>query len=277
VEVQALEAAVPNVVREARLARQDHPETMDNQERAEPQEAQEMPADHQSQLANKLLHLHVTHALLDHQDRPEHQERPAMPVPTEIQDKAAAIRQLDLLDQRDHQDLPGRTEIQEPQETQDRTHKVKTPGKGSQAQPEMPDLQDLQDQQVNQVNPEDQDNQDQRDRTDNLEHQEMTDNPDNLDRQVNPAELEKRVFARNTAPSTEESSSRMELADVKPHSFSKKRTRGDLPTTPCPMNQHFSLLLVAQKTAIYYVSLLYCIRDWSGSFRGRSHSMFFLK
>jgi len=75
-----------------------------------------------------------------------------------------------------------------------------------------------------------------------------------LARPVHLEALERKVFARNTAPWTVESSSKMAPADVKQFHF--VRSSGDLhPSKTCPMNT--LLILCSQKTAIYYVFFLF--------------------
>jgi len=276
--VQAQAAAVQNVAAGDKQVHRDQQETTDNPAKAEPQETLDNLEDHQFKPVNKQLHHHVTHALLDHPDHPDLQAPQETLDPTETPAKEVAHPNQDHQDPKDHQDHQDPTVTQEAQVSQEHQPNLKKQDQEHLDPPETQDHQDHQDPQDSLDSQVAQGNQDKRDQTDNQERQEMT---DSLVSQETPDPLEvqeKKVSARNTAPSTVVSSSRMEHEDVKP---SKKRTRGDLPNNPCPMNQQFPfLLIVAQKTAIYYVSLLYCIGDWVGwSIFGPTHSspQFFLK
>jgi len=262
---------VPNVVQEVKLDPQDPQETTVNQANQVLPETQDKVEDLQFKHANKLLHHHVTHVPLDHQDHQAAQESQEMPDQMVTQDKEAATRNQDLLDLKDPRDHQDQTEIQAAQDSPEPQLKARKQDQEPQDQQEIPAHQDHQDQPDNLDNQEAQVNQEAKDQAVNQEPQEMMDSQVNPDPPVNQEAPVKRVSARNTALSMVESSSKMEHADVKSRSF-KTHTRGDLPKTPCPMNQQFPfLLLVAQKTAIYYVSL-YCIQDW-----GFLRSLFFLK
>jgi hypothetical protein len=239
-----------NVVQEDKLAHQDLPETTENQEMLELLEALEAPVNQPSRSANKQLHHHATHAQLDHPDHQELQEHQVMPVQMETQDKAVEIHNQAHLDLRDHLDLLEALANLEPLVTQAKTPNRKTVEPEPQDQLGMPDRQDHPDQLVNQDNQADQDNLDQKAPTETPDPLETMDSPDTQERRELQAVLVRRVFARNTAPSMVEFSSKTALAAVK---LAPTRL-ADLPTSICPMN---TLLLVAQKTAIYYVSL-YC-------------------
>jgi len=275
-EVQALEEAVQSAVQEGKLARQVHQVTMEAQEKAEHQEAQEMLDDHQLPLANRQLHHHVTLVPLDHQDHQVHQEPQETPDQTVIQVKAEATHNQAHQDQKDHQDHQVQMETQAHPAAQDNQLNHKTQAQDNLDQPEMPDHQDHQDQQASQASQVDQEPQDQKDQTEIQEPQEMMVNRVNQDQQDNQEALVRKEFVQNTAQSMEESSLKMEPDVVKSVQIIQ-RYRSDLPKIPCPMNQQFPfVLLVAQKTAIYYVSLLYCIHEL-GSIFGLTFSKFFLK
>jgi len=271
-----LEEVVPIVAAEEALDHQDHQETMANQENLEHQEIPEMQDVHLLPLVNKQPHLRVIlvqPVLRDLQAAQEHQETPDQ---METQAKEEVTRSLAPQDQRAHPDLQDQTEIPEHQEIQEPQLRAKKPAQDNQDQQEIPAHQDLQDQQDNQVNQEDQDNPDQKDQMETQEPQETTVNLVIQERAELQAVAEKKESARNTAPLTEESSSKMEHADVKARPCIQ-RTRRDLPKIPCPMNQQFPFfIIVAQKTAIYYVSIFYCIQEWRSIF-GFFHSLFFLK
>jgi len=249
------------VVPEVKLAHQDQQETTAVQETAELQEAQETPVTHRLQSANKQLHLHAIHALLDHPDHLDHQEPQEMLDQMDNPDKAVPTLNPDLPDQKAH---PDQLEIQETQDLMDNQEhplNLKKPEQDNLVQLEMPVHQDHQDQQVNQDNLAAQEPPDQKDLTVTPAVPETMDNPEPLDNLDSLEVPEKRVFARNTVLSTEVSSSKTELADVK--LALKRRKSVDLPTSTCPMNTDF--LLVAQKTAIYYVSLflVFCPFRWT--------------
>jgi len=259
--VQAPAVLAQNVVAAVKPDHPDHPETMDSPVKAEHPEAPDKLADHQFKHVNKLLHLHVIPAQPDHPDHLVPPEHPVMPDQTETLDKVAAIHKQAHPDQKDHLDHQDLMDNPVPPDNPAPQLNHKKQDRDKQDQPEMQDHQDHQDQPDNQDSRAAQEPQDQRDQMDNPEHPEMTDSLATPVKLVNLEALVRRVFARNTVPSTEESSSRMEHVDVK--SRSQTRTRGDLPLTPCPMIQRFPFsLLVAQKTAIYYVSLVYFVGDW---------------
>jgi len=261
---------------EANPDHQDQPETMDNQERAELQEAQAMQEDLQFKHVSNLPLHHAHLALLARRDLPDNQAHPETQDQTEIQDKAVAIPNPDRLDQKDHQDHQDQMDSQARQDNPVNQLNRKKQDQASQDLWEMLDHRDHQDQLVSQDNPEDQVNQDRRDPMANPAPLEMMGSPVIQERAEHQEVQVRKVSVRNTAPSMVESSSKMEHEDVKSRP-STQRTRGDLPKTPCPMNQQFPfLLLVAQKTAIYYVSLLYCAQEW-GSIFGLFHPLFFLK
>jgi len=273
-EAQAREvaaAAVPIVVQGAARDLQDHQEITGSQENRVLPEIQVKLDVHQSKPVSKLLHPHVTHVPLDHQDHQEAQEPQEMQDQTETPDKEAVAHNLGRQDLKAHLDHQDQTVTPEALDSQEHQLKAKKPDQEPQDQQETLDHQDHQDQLEVQDNQEGQDNQEAKGPAGIPELRVTMDSQDNQDHLDNQEAPVKRVSVRNTALSTVESSSKMEHADVKSSSF-KTHTRGDLPKTPCPMNQQFPfLLLVAQKTAIYYVSL-YCIQDW-----GFLRSLFFLK
>jgi len=271
-EVQALEEAVLIVVQEAVLGPQDLPEITANLANQELQETQDKLDVHLFKYVNKQLRHHAIHVQLDHQDRQVNQAHQAMPVQMEIQGKEAEIPNPDPQDQRDHLDHQDQMDSQEPQEIQVKMHNPKKQAQDNQDPPETQDHQDHQDQQASQDSRAAQADQDLKDLMDNQELQEMTVNQDKLGNLANQEAAERKVSVRNTAPLTVESSSKTVHVDVK--SQFSKRSRGDLLNPLCPMNQHtFILLLVAQKTAIYYVSLLYCTQGLASIF-GFSNPLF---
>jgi hypothetical protein len=276
-EAQAQEEAevVPIVVAEDKLDHQDPQETTDLQERVELQEVPETPDNRQYLFANKQLHHHVILAPLDHQDHQEAQVLQVTLVQMEIQELEAEIQLRARQDQKDHPDPQDLTEIPANQALQEPQLNLKKQDQDNQDPLEMQAHQDHQDQQDNLDSPAAQEPQDQRDQMETQEPQETMDNQDTLEIVAPQAAQVKKESARNTVPLTEEFSSKMERADVKSHCI--QRTRGDLPKIPCPMNQQFPFfIIVAQKTAIYYVSLLYCMQEWRSIF-GFFHSLFFLK
>jgi len=271
-----LEEAVPSAARAGSQAPQDPQETMANQERAEPQEAQETQEDLQLLLANRLHLLLAIHVPPDPQDHQEAQAPPEMQVPMVTPDREAEVLSPDHQDQRDHQDHPDQMDNLDNQDRQVNPHNLKKLDQDNQDLPETQAHQDHQDQQDNQGNQEVQALQGRRDQMGNQELQETMDSQVTQVNQELQVDQVRRAYVLSTALSMVESSSKTEPADVK-FRVSTQRTRGDLPNSPCPMNQQFPfLLLVAQKTAIYYVSFLYCAQDW-GSIYGLTHPLFFLK
>jgi len=253
--VLAPEEAAPTAAAEVKPDHQDHLETLDAQETPEHQAAQATQDAHPLKFANRPLHHLATLAQLDRQD---HQEPPALQEmldQTANPDKEAAALNQDPLDHQDHQDHLVSQETQEPQDNPDSQPSPKKPDQDSQAQLETPDHQDHQAQLDSQDSQEAQEPQDRKDLQETPELQETT---VSQVIQAKPATQEapaRRVFARNTAPWTAVSSSRTELVAVKrPLVLSS----GDLlPPETCPMICPF--LLVDQKTAIYYVFLLWTI------------------
>jgi hypothetical protein len=273
---QVLAEAAQTVVRAAAQAQAGHLEIMVSQERAEPQEVQEVQVALLFKPANKLLHLHVILAQLAHQDPQALQDNQVMPDQMETQVKDQAHLSPAHQAPRDHPDHPDLMDNQVNPEGQGNQLKARMPDKDNQVHQATADPQDPPDQLDNPDNQVDQEPPDQKDQMDSQERQEMTANQDTqvkLELQEAPV---RKVSARNTVLSTVESSSKTEHADVKSR-ISIQRTRGDLPNSPCPMKQQFPfLLLVAQKTAIYYVSFLYCTQEL-GSIFGLTNPLFFLK
>jgi len=267
-EVQVPAEAVPIVVAVDKPGLQDHQEIMDSQAKLELPETPEIPDVHLLLLVNNQRHLHALHVLLALPDHLGHLEHREMQVQMAILGKDQHhhnLAHLDRKDQADLQDLMANLALQVNREHQ---HNLKKPVPVNLDLLVMPDLQDHLAQADNQVNRGVPVNPVQRGQMEIQALQEMTDNPEH---QVKPENLEvlvKRESVPSTALSTVESSSKMELADVK-FGHPKQRTRGDLPKTPCPMKQPF---FIAQKTAICYASLVYFVLEWASS-----HSMFFLK
>jgi len=266
--VQALVEAALTAAAEVKPAHQDHQEIQADPETAELQALQATQDVPQLKSANRLLHHLAILAQPAHQDHQVHQELPATLDQTANQVTEAALHNQDHQDHQDPQERQVNQEIREPQEAQAKTLNPKTLDQEPQDQPEMRDHQDHQDQQVNQDSQADQAHQDRKDRMEIQELQETMDNQDTQEKPEHQAAPERRVFARNTAPWTVEFSSRMELVVVKRPPFS---SNGDLhPIETCPMNSPFLILLVTQKTAIYYVFLCSVFGAFGST---RSHSL----
>jgi len=153
----------------------------------------------------------------DHQDHQETLETPASPeAPAETLSQAHPDHQApqEILEPPDSQDRPDNPE---PQHKANRRHPL------PQAHQEMPDLRDPPEAQDNQETPEAPEPQDPRDHQDLLAHPETTDNQDNPETLARLETPETRESARNTAPSTEESSSRTEAVDK--HLLESERSR----------------------------------------------------
>lgn len=251
--LEVVAAAAPNAVAEAKPVRQDLLAIQVGQATLARQAAQETQEDHPNKFANRPHHHRVTHVQLAHLDLQELLDQLVMPVQTDNLDKEAVTQLQDLLDLQDHQDNQAPQVTLELQVNQAPLPNPKKAAQEPQDQRETPDHQDHQDLLVNQDNQEAQANPVAKDQTETQEPQETTDSPVNQDRQEAQAAAARRVFARNTAPWTVVSSSRTELVAVKRPLISSS---GDLhPPKTCPMICPF--LLVDQKTAIYYVFLLW--------------------
>jgi hypothetical protein len=216
--VARLEAAAAVVIHAAcqdHQAPQEIQVDQDDQENQAPMVSQEIQASRPSNLASQLLHHHANHARKALQDQQDHQDLQAMPVNQDNQDnqdKTLHLANRDQKDHRDHQDSLANPAHQEKMVPR-RPHRQVNLGPPDQL--ETKDHQDHQDLPETQAATPDQDQPDQRDLQDHQDLQETTDSP------VLPASLarqetqEKRVSARNTAPWTEVSSSKMELVAVK--------------------------------------------------------------
>jgi hypothetical protein len=256
VVVHQLEAVdhVRTVVREAGRVRQGLLATMDGLAMQADPEHPETQAAHPLACVNKLLRHRVIRVPPVHPVHQAVQARQAMPVPTAITVKEEATHSLDQQDLKDLTDPLANQALMDNLAHPVRMLNRNKAAKAHLAPQETPAHPDHLDQLDNLANPEDLAHQGQRDLTETQEHPEMMVSKANRAvRAVQEVEA-KRVSARNTAPSTEVSSSRTALADVSLTFEGYKNV--DLPTTTCPMNTTF--LLVAQKTAIYYVSLYCC-------------------
>jgi len=210
-------------------------------ENLEHQDCQETPENRQFNLASQSLHHHANLVHKVRQDLPDHQDHQEMldnPAPQETQE---AILHQESQDQRDHQDLQDHQDNQEHQENQAHQHKAPRLKQELRDHQETPDHQDLQDHQDSQETTQGQDQQDQKDHPDHQDHQETMDNLEHLVKVEHQEMQEKRVSARNTAPSMVESSSRTELDVVKLEWPAGVGLFG-VPTTLA----HFTLLLFIQ-------------------------------
>lgn len=246
-------AAAPNAVAEVKLAHQDLLAIQEDQETLELQARQAIQEDHPNKFANRQHHHRVTRVQPDHPDLQELLDQLEMLDQTDNLDKEAVTQLQDLLDLQDHQDNQAPQVTLELQVNQAPQRNRKKQAQEPQDQLETPDHQDHQDLLVNQDSQAAQANPVAKDQTETQEPQETTASPVNQDSQEAQAVPARRVFARNTAPWTVVSSSRTELVAVKRPLISSS---GDLhPPKTCPMICPF--LLVDQKTAIYYVFLLW--------------------
>jgi len=247
------------VVKLVHQDRQEMPEDLETQELLARQDNPEGP---RFKPASSQLHHRVTHAQLDHPDRLDRKARLVMLDQMdnqEIQDHNHSQDHPDLKDLPDLQDSPV---IQAPQDNPANLPKAKIVDLVHQDLLEIKDHQDLPDLADSPDSLAAQVPQDPRDHLDNLDNR---DNQAVMDSQENPEVLAlpvRRVSVPSIAPSTEESSSRTERADVKPWPSVRIRAKQEAisPLKFCPDEniKLFSLLLVVHhflpKTAIYYVS-----------------------
>lgn len=191
------------------------PEDQDDQESQVPQDYPETQESHQFNHASQSHHLHVNHALPDHRDHLDHQDLQETLEPQEHQEIQELILHQAKQDQKDHQDPqdnpanPVRQESPEPQLKAAHHNQVPQDPLETQDHQDQPALQD------SLVMTQARDPRDRKDHPDHQDPQETMDSQDHQDRQEHQEMPEKRVFARNTAPSMEVSSSKMELAVVK--------------------------------------------------------------
>jgi hypothetical protein len=214
-EVPAKEVVAILAVCQAHQAQEALQEDQDAQESREHQDCQETQANHPSNLANQSLHHHASLVQLVHQGHPVLQAPLGMLANRAHQATQEATPHPENQDQRDHQAHLAARDNQDHPENQELqlNHPHLNPDLPDQsemlAHPDPQALQDSQDQM------QDQDPLDPKDPQARQAHLETTANrahQDNLERQEMP---ERRVSARNTAPSMEVSSSRMEHAVVK--------------------------------------------------------------
>jgi hypothetical protein len=194
---------------------QDHPVNLDNLEDL----ATPVPLEHLEILValtlhpvHQLLHHHANHVLLDHPDPLDHLAPLEMPEAPANQDKVVELLHPDLLDQKDH--LANLATLDNLAALDNLANLLNQP---LLLQDHLAHLEML-DHPANLDNPE---HQEEAVDKDHLDPKDLPDHPAqlvNLETLVNLATLvklevlEKRVFARNTAPSTVVSSSRTELA-----------------------------------------------------------------
>jgi len=194
---------------------QDHPVNLDNLEVL----AIPVPLDHLETLValtlhpvHQLLHHHANHAVLDHPDPLGHLAPLEMPEAPANQDKVAELLHPDLLDQKAH--LANLATLDNLAALDNLANLLNQP---LLLQDHLAHLEML-DQTANLDNPE---HQEEAVDKDHLDPKDLPDHPAqlanletlvNLATLVNLEVLEKRVFARNTAPSTVVSSSKTELA-----------------------------------------------------------------
>jgi len=216
-EVAAVAVVVhaPNVALEVALDQLDLPALAESPETQDPPEAQDNPELHLPLHALLQLLHRANHAQEVNQDQPDHPDPVANPA---VPDSQAKEAETQLPDHQDHpaptvsQDRQVNPELQEDPVNQ--AHHLKAE-LAHQAQLEMLELQDspeAQDKLELQVNQAAQDQKDLQAVQDNQAMTVILANQDPLD---NLAVVETRVSAPNTAPSMEESSSRMELVVVK--------------------------------------------------------------
>jgi hypothetical protein len=242
--VAAAAELAPNAAAEADPDLLDLPVNLADPEIQELLEALASPENLLSQCANlRLLH-HASHAQEvnpDHQDLPDPTDSPEAP---EAQDNLAETHNLDL---------PDHLDLLDPTETPDSPDHLDSPDNPERAlKPDLDLLDHLEspDQLDNPDSPEDLDNlealanPDPKDLPEDPDSPETTDSPVNPDPLDSPEALARRVSARNTAPSTAESSSRTELADAK---------RKMLPRSPPHLPSTSASVPSSTKSAVFWL------------------------
>jgi len=174
----------------------------------EPPEILESP---QRLLANQPLHHHANPAHKDLPDRLDPQDHQETQARLEPQDAQEPTLHQDLLDHADHPDHQASLAQSDPTENQESQLNPSLSFQENQANPVTKAQLDLPDHQEPQEMTDLQDPLDQKAKLAPTELQVKTDRLDHQDLPEAVELLARRVFARNTALSTEESSSRMEL------------------------------------------------------------------
>jgi len=184
-------------------------ERMDNPESQALPELQEIPANHQHHLASQPLLHHANHVHKDLPDQPAHQEVPATQEKLELQDDQELMLLPEALahaDLQDHQENPAQSDQME-----NPVFRL-NPNLWSQESQENLEIKDHLDHLAHQEHPETTDLPAHLDQKANLDPMALPDKMDKPDHQDLPEAvepLERRVFAPNTALSTEVFSSKM--------------------------------------------------------------------
>jgi hypothetical protein len=236
-----LEAVAVDVNPAACPVHQDQPEPPERTEDPASQVLQVSPAiqeNHQSNHASQLLHHRASLAQLDLPDHQDHQGPPVTQVSQVSQVNQDKTPHLENQDQKDHPDHPANQDNPVPQENPELQPKALHHNQAHQDHQETKAHLDQPDHQDNPETMLDLDPQDQKGHLDHLDHPETMVNQDLQVNQELQAMLARRVFARNTAPSTVESSSRMGLAAVK----RLDACRGEVEWTPTSLLPFVHLL-----------------------------------
>jgi len=218
VEAEPLLEVVTLVLHAANPDPQDPAALLESQADQESLELQAFPAtraSHHLSLVSQSLPHHANPVLKDLLDLLVHQAHQETLEPQDSQEAQARMLHPASQDQKDHPDLPDSQASQEPQESQEPQLRAAHQCPASQERQEMQDPQDHQDSQEPQARTEDPELQDPKDPPVGQDSQEAMASQASPDNPDPPEVQEKRASAPSTAPSMEESSSRMELADDK--------------------------------------------------------------
>jgi len=212
---------LPQAVAVTAAASQDHQDLEGLRENPVAQENPVLPGLQEHQESHRLSHAspslrhRASPAHLDPLDRPDPQDhretldpQASLEIPDKTHPQASQARRVHQAN-REHQDSP------EPQESPEPPPNLLRSFPDPQDHREMPDRQEHQASPEGQEATVSQDQQAPRDPLDHLDPQETTANREHLVSQERLEAPERRVSARNTVPSTEESSSRTELVAVK--------------------------------------------------------------
>lgn len=195
-----------------------HPAKTDNLENLELPERQETQASRQQLHVNHQLHLHANLAHKDHPDLPDHQEAPETQEKLEPPDDQDQMLPTAHLDPEGHLDLPASPVQLDPMENQEFPLNLSLWYLENLENPVIKAQQDLLDHQDHQARTVPQDPLVQKASQAQMVPPVKTGNLDLLAHPADPEVQAKKEFARNTALSMEESSSRME-PDVKWRKF----------------------------------------------------------
>jgi len=193
----------------------DHLDPMESQETLEDQELQVSPASLLNPSANRPLHHHASLAPTANQDPQAHQDLTDNQEDQDSQERVEETQLQDHQDHRDHQETPEALDSQEAPDSQEHQHRARETPPEHQDLQEMPELQDSQENQERLEAQDSQEAQDPRDLQDRQAAPETMVNQASLAQPASQDPVERREFARSTAPSMVESSSRTELVVAK--------------------------------------------------------------